>query len=132
MESSSMNGILTVFLLFCLFAIAFYVFYGYCLMLLARKTNTQNGWMAFVPLLNIYLMTKIGKRNGWEMLFIFIPLVSFIWSIFLLNSISKRCGKGALMTLGLVLLFPFVFPYLAFSYPQESGKSGTKNKPINI
>ncbi|MHB1362174.1 MAG: DUF5684 domain-containing protein [Thermoleophilia bacterium] len=59
-----------------LFAVAAYVYYSFSLMTIASKTSTANGWFAWVPFLNLYLMCKIAGRPGWWLLLV--PLVNII------------------------------------------------------
>lgn len=55
--------------------IAVYIYSAIALMAIAKRTNTPNGWLAWIPIANIYLMTQIGKQSGWWTLGI---LVAFI------------------------------------------------------
>lgn len=48
-----------------IFAIIVYIFQAIALMTIAKKTNTPNAWMAWIPIANIYLMTQIGQVPWW-------------------------------------------------------------------
>jgi len=37
---------------------------GGLLLIIARKSNTPGGWMAFVPVANVYLMCQIGRCSA--------------------------------------------------------------------
>jgi len=43
----------------------FYIYMAYTLMKIAQKTNTENAWFAWIPILNIILMLQIAKKPLW-------------------------------------------------------------------
>ncbi len=94
-----------------------YLYMSFCLMTIANKTNTPNGWMAWIPILNIYLMCTIAGKPGWWVVLIFIPLVNIVIAIIIWMGIAKARNKPE--WLGILMLVPFVnlvIPgYLAFS-----------------
>ena len=52
----------------------FYIYYALCLKFIAGKTKTMNGWMAWVPVLNIFLVLNIA----WvKYRLLVIPVVTF-------------------------------------------------------
>lgn len=59
--SSSMfaGGMMTFWIIFGLIV---YVWMAICLQKIAEKTNTPNGWMAWIPIANIYLMCMIAGK----------------------------------------------------------------------
>src|SRR3989344_9472950 len=57
------SGIMIVFML--LLVLAVYVYASLALMKIADRTKTKDGWLSFVPVGNIYLITKIAKVPGW-------------------------------------------------------------------
>ena len=67
-----------VFLLAVLISIALYVFSAITLAIIAKKTKTKDGWMAWIPIANIYLMTKIAKVPGWVTLIVLLAGIPFI------------------------------------------------------
>jgi len=102
----------------------FYVYMALALMAIAKKTKTPNGWLAWIPIANIYLMTKIGKVPAWTMLgllALFLPFVGGI-VIMALNvywwwKIAEARDRAG--WLGLLMLVPVanvIIPgYLAWS-----------------
>jgi hypothetical protein len=50
------------------FALALYVYVSYSLMTIARKTKTDNAWLAWIPVANLYLVTQIAKVPWWTLL----------------------------------------------------------------
>ena len=62
--------------LFLVIILLFYAFVAYCWMQIANKTNTPNGWFAWVPILNIVLILQIAKKPVWWIILLLIPLVN--------------------------------------------------------
>lgn len=52
----------------------FYIYYAFCLQLIAKKTNTPNSWMAWVPVLNLFLTLNIAQIKYRAVI---IPLITF-------------------------------------------------------
>jgi hypothetical protein len=38
--------------------LAIYVYIAYSIMVIANKTNTENSWLAWIPIANLYLLCK--------------------------------------------------------------------------
>lgn len=97
--------------------VIFYVYIAYSLQVIADKTNTENSWFAWVPILNLYLMCKIADKPGWWLILFFIPLVNIVIFIIVGMAIAQKRGKPS--WLGIVWIIPVVgliVPgYLAFT-----------------
>ena len=66
---------ITILILFCFMI---YALATLRLENIAKKSNTPNSWLSYIPFANIYLMCKIpGKSDWWGLLF-FIPLVDIV------------------------------------------------------
>ncbi len=61
--------------------LAIYVYFALALMTIAKKTNTPNGWLAWIPIANLYLMTQIGKVPWWTILVIFLGFIPFLGAV---------------------------------------------------
>ena len=81
----------------------------------AFEKADQPGWSCLIPIYNYYIMTKIGGKPGWWVLVMLIPIVNFIFLIWLTNMISKSYGKDEGFTAGLILLSFVFWPSLGFS-----------------
>jgi len=105
-----------------------YIYSAVCLQIIAKKTGTQYGWMAWVPIANIFLMCNIGRVSlKWliPLLLIFVPFISILGSlysaflsVFLWYNIAIARGKQG--WIGILIIIPvlgaFIVPgYLAFS-----------------
>jgi len=108
-----------------LIGVAMYVFSALCLQIIARKTNTEHGWLAWIPFANFYLMCKIAGRPGWWLVFFFIPIANIVFMVIVWMGITEARNRNG--WLGLLMLVPIanlVLPgYLAFS---EGGTQAAK------
>lgn len=121
-----------VFLFVLLVMIAIYVYMAIALMKIAQKTETPSAWMAWVPILNLYLIVKIAQKPSWWFLLLFVPFLNIIISVLLWAQISKKLEKPE--WLGLLILVPvanIVLPgYLAFSKMTSNSQEQAQNPPL--
>jgi len=78
--------ILAFFILFIILTIALYIYTSFAYMALAKKTKTEPAWLAWIPIANLYLHSKMAGMHWWPVLLIivgFIPVIGFIGSIVL-------------------------------------------------
>ncbi len=113
--SSLFGGMFFLFLIgLC---IAVYVYMAMALMIIATKTNTENGWLAWIPIANFFLLLSIAKKPAWWFLLLFIPFINLIILIVVWMEVCEACGKEK--WLGLLMLIPLanlILPgYLAWS-----------------
>jgi hypothetical protein len=103
--------------IFWLIWLAAYAYLGLTLHTIANKTGTPDGWMAWVPILNVYLMCKIAGKPAWWVVLFFIPFVNLIMGVLVWMAIAEARGKPA--WLGVLMLVPIanlVVPaHIAFS-----------------
>lgn len=94
-----------------------YVYMALCLMAIAKKTNTPNAVLAWIPIANVYLMCKVAGKPGWWLILLLIPLVNIVIAIIVWMGIAKARNKPD--WLGILMIIPVVnliIPgYLAFS-----------------
>ena len=84
------------------------------------------GWAAIIPIYNIYIMIEIvGKPTIW-LLWCIIPCVNIVFSIWLINLMSKSFGKEEGFTVGLVLLGFIFWPILGFGSAKYIGPSAAE------
>ena len=106
-----------VMVVFLLIGAAFYIYLSLALQTIAKKTNTPNGWMAWIPIVNIFLMLNIAKKPLWWFILCLIPLVNIIILIIVWMAIAEARQKpnwwGILMIVPLVNLI--VPGYLAWA-----------------
>lgn len=98
-------------------SIGLYLYMSLCFYMMAKKTNTPNPGLVFVPIVNLFVVPQIAGKPGWWGILLCIPLVNLAISIVIFMEISKRLGKpewvGVLMIVPVVNLI--VPAYLAFA-----------------
>ena len=101
----------------CVIFLEMYVYVALALQTIATKTNTENAWLAWIPIVNIILMCNIAKKPVWWIILCLIPLVNIVIFIILWMGIAEARGKpnwwGILMIVPVVSLI--VPGYLAWS-----------------
>jgi hypothetical protein len=104
-------------LIACVIFLVMYVYVALALQTIATKTNTENAWLAWIPIVNIILMCNIAKKPVWWIILCLIPLVNIVIFIILWMGIAEARGKpnwwGILMIVPVVSLI--VPGYLAWS-----------------
>ena len=94
-----------------------YIYVALALQTIANKTNTANAWLAWIPLVNIFLMVNIAQKPGWWFILCLIPLVNIVMFIIIWMAIAERRGKPSWW--GIMLIVPvmnIIMPgYLAWS-----------------
>lgn len=107
-----------MFIFIMLFVLVIYVAMAISLMKIANRTNTENAWFAWIPILNLILMLQIAKRPMWWLVFFLVPILNIagiVMQFIIWIDIAKRLGKSAVFGV-LAALIPIIFmPYLAFS-----------------
>ena len=86
--------------------LAVYVWMALCLHIIANKTGTPNGWLAWIPIANIYLMCKVANKPGWWTILFFIPLVNIVIGIIIWMGIAEARNQPS--WLGILMIIPIV------------------------
>lgn len=73
-----------------LIVIALYIYSAYCLVEIARKTNTPNEWMAWIPFLNLALMVKIARLPLWWIIGLIVPYVNIVVAAYIWWKIAEE------------------------------------------
>jgi len=73
---------------------------------IAQKTNTENGWLAWIPIANIYLMIMIGRKPVWWIILFLIPLVNIVMYVIIWMAIAEARGKPNWW--GILIIVPVV------------------------
>ena len=92
------------FAAYWVFWLIIYVYFAVCLMMIANKTNTSNAWLAWIPILNVFLMLMIAKKPLWWFILLFIPLVNIVIYVIVWMGIAEARGKPS--WLGILMLIP--------------------------
>lgn len=70
-----------------------YVYVSLALQTIATKTNTPNGWLAWIPIANVFLMLSVAKKPMWWFLLFLVPLVNIVISVMVWMAIAEARGK---------------------------------------
>ena len=73
--------------------IGLYVYMSLALQTIANKTNTQNSWLAWIPIANIILMLQIAKKPLWWLILFFVPLANIVIAIMIWMGVAEARGK---------------------------------------
>lgn len=106
-----------------IFLVAFVIFIIAAMWKVFEKAG-QPGWAAIIPIYNIYIMTKIGGKPGIWTLLCLIPIVNYVFMIWLTNMISKSFGKDEGFTAGMIFLGFIFWPILGFGSAKYLGPFG--------
>ena len=113
LQDSVDSGGLVASTLFIILGVAWFV-----LVLVAGwkmyEKASQPGWVAIIPILNVFGLLKIVHRPWWWFLLLLIPFVNIIFLVLLMNDLSKAFGRGLGTTLLLILLTPIGYLVLGF------------------
>lgn len=125
METELMAFLGAILIFILVVSIIYYVVFAVALMKIAQRTNTENPWLAWIPIANLFLMVFVAKKEWWWALIILVsfiipiigPLIGMGLFIYIWWLICERLGKpGPLSLLMLVPIANIVLPlYLAFS-----------------
>jgi hypothetical protein len=100
-----------------LFVLAIYIYMALAVKTIADKTNTENSWLAWVPIANVILLLNIAKKPVWWIILFLIPLVNIVIAILVWIGVAEARQKpGWLGALMIVPVLNFIVPgYLAWA-----------------
>ena len=101
---AAVMGVMFLFM-FVIF-VAAYIYFALALQTIAKKTNTDNAWWAWVPIIQILLMVNIAKKPGWWIILFFIPLVGIVFAVIVWMAIAEARNKPSWW--GILLIVPVV------------------------
>jgi hypothetical protein len=98
---------MTGFLIVCLvMTLVMYVYMALALQTIATKTNTENAWLAWIPIVNIILMLNVAKKPIWWFILFLIPLVNIVIAILVWMGVAEARNKPNWW--GILLIIPVV------------------------
>jgi hypothetical protein len=77
------------------------------------------GWLAIIPIVNLFVLTKIAGFSYWMGLLYLIPIVNIILHIIVALRVGKGFGKGAAFSIFLLWLFSFI-GYLILGFGSDT------------
>jgi len=100
----AMLGGFLIFLL--IFLVALYVYTALAIQTIAQKTNTENPWLAWIPIVNMLLLVMIAKKPFWWFFLFLIPLVNVVMMVIVWMAVAEARGKPSWW--GIMTLVPVV------------------------
>jgi uncharacterized membrane protein len=94
----------SLMVVFLIIGLAAYVYMSMALQTIAKKTNTENAWWAWVPIINIILMLNIAKKPLWWIILCLIPFVNII--IFIIVWMAIAVARGKPNWWGILIIIP--------------------------
>jgi len=93
-DSPAAAGLGAGILMFCfVLFVGLYVYMALALQTIATKTNTENSWLAWIPIANLVLMLNIAKKPIWWIVLFLIPLVNIVIAIMVWMGVAEARGK---------------------------------------
>lgn len=83
-----------------------YIYIALALQTIAQKTNTENSWLAWIPIANLILMLNIARKPIWWIILLLIPLVNIVIYIIVWMGIAEARGKPNWW--GILIIVPLV------------------------
>jgi len=106
-----------MFIFMLLFVAAIYVYRALAIQTIAQKTNAENPWLAWIPIVNVVLLLNIAKKPIWWFLLFMIPLVNIVISVIVWMAVAEARNKPNWW--GILIIVPvanlIVPAYLAWS-----------------
>lgn len=107
----------------------FYVWTAIALAAVFRKSGEES-WKAWVPILNVVVVLRLGGLSGWLVLLFIIPIVGWIALIIAVHRINVAFGHGAGMTVLAWFLFPVWATILGFGSARWLGREEDVRGPM--
>jgi hypothetical protein len=94
------------FLIVLIVGIAAYVYFALALKTIAEKTNTENPWWAWIPIIQVVLTLNIARKPVWWIILMFVPLVNIVILVMVWMAIAEARNKPSWW--GILVLIPLV------------------------
>ncbi len=119
-----MAGLGMIITVIQILSILVYLFFSFCLFLIAKKLDIPAPWLAFIPIVQYWTMVSCaGKPWWWILIIFFVPLVNLILYFYVWMLISENLGKSKIF--GFLAALPLIglifMAMLAFSKSEGFG-----------
>ncbi|MFH1654656.1 MAG: DUF5684 domain-containing protein [Pseudomonadota bacterium] len=101
-----------------------YLFFAYCLAMIAKKTGREFGTsliMAIIPIANIILILQIAGKPWWWLFLFLIPIVNLVLGIIVWMSIAEKRGKPNWWGILMIVPFANLVILLMLAFGKEGG-----------
>lgn len=90
-----------------IFWVVYYILWAIAMWKIFSKAGFL-GILAFIPIVNVFILVKIAGYSAWLGLLFLIPIVGWIFSIFVAIQLGARFGKGGAFSFFLLWLFQVI------------------------
>jgi hypothetical protein len=105
-EAAAFAAMGAMLLIFVVIFGALYVYLSLALQTIAKKTNTENAWLAWIPIVNIILMLNIAKKPVWWIILCLVPILNIVILIIVWMAIAEARKKPSWW--GILMIVPVV------------------------
>lgn len=105
-DAASMAIASTFFLFMMVIIVGVYLYMALALQTIAKKTNTANAWLAWIPIANIFLMLDIAKKPMWWFILFLVPLANIVIAIMVWMGVAEAVHKPSWW--GILTIVPLV------------------------
>ncbi len=96
-----------------LLALLAYIAYALPLYIIAKKSEEENAWLAFVPLVNFWLMCQMADLSLlWLLFAILIPGGFFLFQIVVWWRLAENTNKSGFW--GVLMVIPYVSFFVGY------------------
>lgn len=83
-------------MMFWVFVIATYIYMAYTQYVIAKKCGCNDtAFLAFIPVVNMFLLCQMAKKPGWWFVLLLIPFVSIVFYAILWIEAAKNAGHSS-------------------------------------
>jgi hypothetical protein len=86
-----------------------YSWFALCLYIIARKTDTPNSWLAWIPLANFYLICRVAGKPGWWTILLCLPFITFVILLFTFMATGEKSPAWFMPLLALTIVLGFIY-----------------------
>ncbi len=105
-RATAIAAVGSFFVLFWIVIIALYVYTSLAVQTIAQKTNTENSWLAWIPIANIVLLLNVAKKPIWWIILCLIPIVNIVVGVIVWMAVAEARDKPNWW--GILLIVPVV------------------------
>lgn len=119
---------ITIFIVVFIFSLIAYIITSIFRQKLFKKASVE-GWKAWVPFYNEYIMLQLGGQNGWWLFFSFFPPTALLTAVFMYIAdlhIQRKLGKSDVWLVLAILFYPVWLGILAFDKSTWDDTKGAK------
>jgi len=74
--SQFLGAILGIIIGIMVISLLLYIYSSLAIMAIAKRTDTPNPWLAWIPYANLYLVAEIAQNPWWPILLVLVPAIA--------------------------------------------------------